>query len=370
MNKWFNVAVNPAYGDYVNEAVAPSKIAFSIGTLDVAWYGIFFTLGFVFAILLACVKLEKWYKVSSTPFYWFVFIGIPVSLLGARLWSFIIGDASTLLQSMDFFTAFFDFRTGGLAIQGGVLFTVIAACIYFPLVLKKPKYNVKTKIGETIYVKQVSMWVYADAIIPCILVGQIIGRWGNFMNQEVYGPVVLPENIHSMDWLRTFMPAVWKGMFITDGPNADGMFHQPFFLYESFINFIFFIVLYVGGEFIKQRKTGDLGIAYFFFYGLLRLCMEPFRDGTFKFSFSIITSALFIVFSILFLIANHLIIAKNRQFKFWEYVVDYSKYQTKLAFFKIEKIFKKNKDIKFNHTLKDKKEYYRKDTEMYFYNSL
>lgn len=356
---WFDQFAS--FNDYLGEAQAPSKIAFSIGSLDVAWYGILFTLGFIAAIGLACLKLEKWYKISSNPFYWFVFIGIPVSLLGARIWSFIIGDAAKLLENQNFFQAFFNFREGGLAIQGGVLFTVIAACIYFPLVLKKPQYHVKTKIGEQLYVKQVSMWVYADAIIPCILIGQVIGRWGNFTNQEVYGPEVLPENIHSMDWLRTFMPVVWRGMFI------NGHFYQPFFLYESMINFCFFIALYVGGEFIKQRKAGDLGITYFILYGLVRVCMEPFRTNDFQFSFSIVTSALFIVVGIIFLVLNHLIFSKIRNFKVLSYIYDIIfKRPTNYNDNKQSSI-QKNKLTKEKKTI-DKRKYYRTPEEIFFYN--
>lgn len=339
--------------------------AFKINDFEVKWYGILITLGFVFAIILACVKLEKWYKISSNPFYWFVFIGIPTSILGARIWSFVIGDASkNLSEGVNFISAFFDLRSGGLAIEGGVLFTVIAALIYFPLILKKPTYHVKTKIGKEFYVKQVSMWVYADAIVPCILVGQVIGRWGNFFNQEVYGPVATADQLA---WLKTLMPGVYNHMYI------DGAYHQPFFLYESFINFWFFIALYIGGEFTKKRKAGDLAIAYFICYGLLRTCMEPFRYSNFQFVTSIVMSALFFVVGIILLVLNHLIFSKHRDFKFWEFIW----YKT-TKFFKYDiKEFinsKKNIDtMNSNSNNKNKKinkepNFYRKASEIYYFN--
>ncbi|MDE5949820.1 MAG: prolipoprotein diacylglyceryl transferase, partial [Malacoplasma sp.] len=301
MNNFFSV---------IGMSLNIDKVAFKIGDLEIAWYGIFFTIGFILAIIFACVKLECWYKISCTPFYWFVFIGIPVSLLGARTWSFVIGDSQVPLGE-NFFSAFFNFRQGGLAIEGGVALTVIAAFIYFPLILKKPKYHVKTKIGKEFFVKQVSMWVYADAIVPCILVGQIIGRWGNFFNQEVYGPATTAEGLA---WLKNFMPGVYENMFI------DGSYREPFFLYESFFNFWFFIALYVGGEFIKKRKAGDLAIGYFICYGLLRTCMEPFRNANFMFVTSIVTSVLFLVFGIGLLVCNHLVFARHRDFKFFEFI--------------------------------------------------
>ncbi|WP_229502225.1 prolipoprotein diacylglyceryl transferase [Malacoplasma penetrans] len=339
--------------------------AFTIGSLEIKWYGIFITVGFVLAIILACVKLEKWYKISCNPFYWFVFIGIPVSLLGARIWSFIIGDASKSLATQNFFAAFFNFREGGLAIEGGVLLTVIAALIYFPLVLKKPQYNVKTKIGNEYYVKQVSMWVYADAIVPCILVGQIIGRWGNFFNQEVYGPIATEAELA---WLKTLMPGVYNNMFIT----TTGNLHHPFFLYESFINFWFFLAIYIGGEFIKKRKAGDLAIAYFICYGLLRSCMEPFRYSDYQFATSIVMSVLFALFGIILLVCNHLVFSKHRDFKFWEFII----YKTKKFFKQDIKEFldsKRNADNlkvqkQINKNITKEPNFYRKPSEIFYYN--
>lgn len=378
--------------NYIYNAASSSvpdiSTAFTINGFEIKWYGILMALGFVAAILLACLKLEKWYKISCNPFYCFVFIGIPVSILGARIWSFAIGDASKLIaEKGNVIEAFFDFRQGGLAIEGGVMLTVVAALIYFPLILKKPKYHVKTKIGDEVFVKQVSMWVYADAIVPCILVGQIIGRWGNFFNHEVYGPATSPE---SLTWLKILMPGVYEHMLMD-----DGSYHQPFFLYESFVNFWFFIGIYIGGEFIKQRKAGDLAIAYFICYGLLRACMEPFRYSEYHFPLSVVTSILFVVIGIALLIFNHLYLAKHRDFMFTAFFTYKAKcyYKNTIEFLKkgysnfvnvnkqrINKI--KNKDNQENNkvikevnkpktNLKEKiKEpnFYRKPNEIFYYN--
>lgn len=291
--------------NFLLNATSSLSVAFKIGTLEVKWYGILITIGFICAIALAATKLRFWYKVPVDPFIYFCFIGIPVSILGGRLWSFIIGDAGK--NGGNFFVDFWDFRTGGLAIQGAILFTVLAACIWFPLILKSPKYQVKThdEKGES-YVRQVSMWVYADAIIPCILVGQIIGRWGNYFNQELYGAAISEQQLM---WLKNVMPKVFENMLI------NGSYRQPLFLYESFANFWVFLIIYVGFEFIPFRKAGDIGISYFFFYGVVRLSMEPFRDSQFQFITSIVTSILFIVFSIALIVINHLVLCKYRDKK-------------------------------------------------------
>lgn len=345
----------------------PPKIAFSIGTFSVAWYGIFIFIGFLLAIIFASVKLSKWYKVSYDPFFYFTLIGIPVSILGARLWSFIIGDASVPINS-NFFIAFWDFQSGGMAIQGGVLFTVIAALIWFPLILKKPKYQVKTKIGNDFFVKQVSMWVYADAIIPCILIGQIIGRWGNFFNQEVYGDLVVDPEV-SMAWLKTVMPDVYYGMFIDGNPNN---FHQPLFLYESFFNFWIFIFLFIGCEFIKFRKAGDIAILYFVLYGILRLTMEPLRSSNFFFVTSIVTSSLYLGIGLLILILNHFLFVKIRSQKVFYriYVVFRFNWLKFASHFSKDIAYKlQNVDPNFDkYGMMKKPNFIREDVEMLYYN--
>lgn len=352
--------MNDILNSILNAAYTPAdRVAFKIGELEVAWYGIFITIGFIFAILFASLKLRFWYKVSYDPFLYFCLIGIPVSLLGGRLWSFIIGDAGK--GGGNFFIEFWNFRQGGLAIQGAIVATVLAACIWFPLILRKPTYHVKTMDDKgNSYVRQVSMWVYADAIVPCILVGQIIGRWGNFFNQEVYGGLVEHPEV-TMKWLKVLMPGVYDWMFV------NGNFHHPLFLYESFFNFFIFIFIYVGCEFIKFRKCGDLAMLYFLLYGILRLCMEPLRNDEFKFVTSIVTSVLYIAFAIALLILNHLVISKHRNIKVLWMIYVKTKYH---CFIKFKRTVKSNIPLQQNYGYYKKISFERKPEEMLFYNGL
>lgn len=350
--------MNSVLNNILNVWNPSDRIAFKLGELEVAWYGIFITIGFIFAILFASLKLKFWYKVSYDPFLYFCLIGIPVSILGGRLWSFIIGDAGK--NGGNFFIEFWNFRSGGLAIQGAIVATVIAACIWFPIILRKPSYQVKTMNdnGQT-YVKQVSMWVYADAIVPCILVGQIIGRWGNFFNQELYGGMILNEE--SMTWLKVVMPGVYDWM------KVDGILRHPLFLYESFFNFFIFIFIYVGCEFIKFRKCGDLAMMYFLMYGILRLCMEPFRDQQYKFVASIVTSVLYIAGSISLLILNHLVISRNREYKLLEMIFIKTRYYCYLRF---KKTVRANPLLQENYGCMKKVSFLRTPEEMLYYNGL
>ncbi|MDR2823115.1 MAG: prolipoprotein diacylglyceryl transferase, partial [Mycoplasmataceae bacterium] len=117
-----------------------SEIAFFLGSFGVRWYSIFIFLGFMMAILIGVMKLWKLYKAPIEPFYWFCLMGIPTAILGARIWSCMLGDAK--------WTSFFDFASGGLAVEGGVVLTVLLACWWFPFILKKPKYQIRDRLGK------------------------------------------------------------------------------------------------------------------------------------------------------------------------------------------------------------------------------
>ena len=282
------------------------RVAFYIGSLPIMWYGIFVTIGFILAIALAVVKLSAWYKSKTDPFFYFFLIGIPVAILGARFWSCCIGDCK--------WPQFFDFSTGGLAIQGGVVFTVIAALIFFPLILKSNKYKVrdiKTDPSDP-QVRQISMWVYFEAVVPCILIGQILGRWGNYFNQEVFGQIITGDTSY-MAWLRDHLPYMYVSGI------QGGVYVQPLFLYESCVNIVGLIFIYVAMEFMPNIKAGTIGATYFLWYGTVRMIMEPFRYSEpgymFSYAGTYVIDALWITAALAIIILNQVnVIPKTRKY--------------------------------------------------------
>ena len=285
-----------------------SNVAFKIGSLSIDWYGIFVTIGFVLAIVLAVLKLKLWYKVKTDPFYYYCLMGIPMAIIGARFWSCCIGDAS--------WSNFFLFWTGGLAIQGGVIADILLALWWFPFILKKPNYRVRDTLllPEQPAVRQVSMWVYADAIIPCILIGQIVGRWGNYFNQEVYGTIITPTDGNM--WFLNFMSKVLPYMYV----KSYGAYVQPLFLYEGMINFVGLIFLYVCMEFIPKIKSGTIGMSYFLWYGIVRISLEPLRNQQYSFGNTYIMTGIWIGLAAIAILLNQLsVIPKTRKYrcKFW-----------------------------------------------------
>ncbi len=114
-----------------------------------------------------------------------------------------------------------------------------------------------------------------DIILPAFFIGQAIGRWGNFVNHEVYGHVVSGD---SLNWLPSFIK---DGMYIQEGKGMVAEYRSPLFLYESFADAIGFIILILIFKTNKYWKEGTLGLGYMTLYGLFRGCFELLRDKDF-----------------------------------------------------------------------------------------
>lgn len=297
-------------------------IAFEIAGLEVRWYAILSILGYLVAICIFMFSIWKRYKVNVDVGFYYIFVAIPSILLGARAWSFIIGDAKG---------SFFAIgpNAGGLAVEGGVIFGVIAALIYFPIILHFPKYHSRVVIDGKVYIQKPSLWIYADAIVPTILIGQAIGRWGNFFNGEIYGQPVSEE---SLSWLKLLMPGVFNHMH-----DSSGIYYQPLFLYESFMNIIAFIIIYGLLPQIKKVRIGVITGLYCVSYGIIRLIMEPLRSSQFEFMGTYITTAILLFVGINIVIYCQFIAYKLRDYKWYLFFKSYMQYKlhnstTKITF--------------------------------------
>ncbi|WEK83288.1 MAG: prolipoprotein diacylglyceryl transferase [Mycoplasma sp.] len=255
---------------------------------NIRWYGFLIAIGFVIGIICIMIKLMKFYRLNTDPFYYYCLMVIPWSIFCGMFWSACIGDRK--------WSSFFDFTHGGLAIQGAVFGAVLLGIIYFPLVLKRPKFQVRDTFGEKPVIRRVSTWVYADAIVPALLIGQVIGRWGNYMNQEVYGSVVTNHSFQV--WLSTHLPYMY----------INGNYYQPLFLYESCANIVGFILIFIVLEFTPKIKAGTIACSYFLWYGILRIIFEPLRyhdeSKTFTFLGTYIMDSLWITFSLALIVLN------------------------------------------------------------------
>lgn len=171
------------------------------------------------AIAILLVIFCSWYKmyrrnIPTRTLEGAILIIVPCGLLGARLW-YVLNHTDMVKSFIDVVAVW----QGGLAIQGGVTTGLIIGLIIF--------YRASLKY-------HISMWVYLDCILPNILLGQAIGRWGNFFNQEVLG------------W-NTGQPFSWLPAFINDHlhypDDPVAVYRQPLFLYESICSLFGWVIL-------------------------------------------------------------------------------------------------------------------------------
>ena len=143
----------------------------------------------------------------------------------------------------------------------------------------------------------ISWKVNIDMALPAILLGQVIGRWGNFANHQVFGDIV---SGNSLNWLPSF---VKNNMYIKTTDGFIG-YRNPLFLYESFANAISFVLILTIIKYNKKFQPGTQGAAFLVLYGIIRSTMELLRDPLFQmnwgsFHTSFCAAIIFIIFGIL-----------------------------------------------------------------------
>lgn len=247
------------FGDWEFTA---SSTAFHVGGKAIYWYGILIALGVVLALWFCMTQKEK-YGITEDDLLDAVLWGVPLSVVGARVY-YVIFYLDLFKKSDGSFdwgsaVAIWD---GGLAIYGAVI-----AAILVGVVLCRKK---GMKLGAL-----------TDLVVMGFLIGQTVGRWGNFMNREAHGAVT-----------EAFLK-----MGLQDAAGVVTYYH-PTFLYESVWNLIGFIGLHL---FSKKRKfDGEIFLLYVAWYGLGRAWIEGLRtDSLYLFSTGIRVSQLVAALSFL-----------------------------------------------------------------------
>ncbi|MGL5268189.1 MAG: prolipoprotein diacylglyceryl transferase [Spiroplasma sp.] len=190
-------------------------------------YSVLMAIAILVVIFCSWLKMHR-RNIPTKTLEGAILIIVPCGLLGARIW-YVLNHTETIRSVIDIIAVW----KGGIAIQGGVVTGLIVGFIIF--------YRASLKY-------QISMWVYLDCILPNILLGQAIGRWGNFFNQEVLGW----DNGQPFKWLPT-----WINAHLHYPNDSVEIYRQPLFLYES-ICCLFgwvilnFVVLKVGFWFSKK----------------------------------------------------------------------------------------------------------------------
>ncbi len=209
-----------------------NPIAFSVFGLDIGWYGIIIATGMLLGVVIAS-KRAKAVGLQEDTIIDLCLYAVPSAILGARLYYVAFSWDYYSKHPMDILK----FRQGGLAIHGGIIAGVLVGYIFCR-------------------VKKLGFWQLADICAPSLILGQAIGRWGNYVNQEAHGgPTNLP----------------W-------GIEVNGVKVHPTFLYESLWNFaVFFLLLYIDK---KKKFEGQIFIYYLILYSVARFFIEGLRTDS------------------------------------------------------------------------------------------
>ena len=248
-----------------------NRVAISIGNINIYWYSIFVLVAMVVASLLIIREAKK-NKINEEEILDFLFWGLIIGIIGARVY-YVIFNFDYYKNNIG---EIFAIWNGGLAIHGGILAALVFTIIYS----KKKKLNILK---------------LTDIVAVGLIIGQAIGRWGNFFNGEAYGMVTTLTNLKNIHLPK----------FIIDGMYIEGSYREPLFLYESISCVIGFIIIILIRKFYKKLKLGQLTSIYLIWYGITRLIIERFRSDSLmlgSLKVAQIISILFILSGIIILI--------------------------------------------------------------------
>ena len=223
-----------------------SRVAISIGNFHIYWYSIFVLLAMIVASFLI-IRESKRNNIKEDEILDFLFWGLIIGIAGARIYYVIFNFKYYITNPLEIFAVW----NGGLAIHGGILAALIFTIIYS----KKKKIN---------------LLKLTDICVVGLIIGQAIGRWGNFFNGEAFGKITTLTSLQNLHIPK----------FIIDGMFIEGSYREPLFLYESISCLLGFIVLLLIRKLYKKLKLGQLTSIYLIWYGITRIIIEYFRSDS------------------------------------------------------------------------------------------
>ena len=219
-----------------------TRDALILGNFSLRYYGVLIALGVLLGVLLA-IRREKRLGLKKDTTIDLALVCVPCALVGARLYYVAFSwDAYK-----DNLWKIFSVREGGMAIYGAVLAGILATWVFSR-------------------VRKIPFLSLADLAAPSLALGQAIGRWGNFINQEAYGYAV---NNPALEW---FPLCVYI--------EADGMWHLATFFYESVWCFGIVVFLLCMERRGHLKRRGDVFLWYLLLYGAERAVVEGLRTDS------------------------------------------------------------------------------------------
>lgn len=237
-----------------HSAIEPlNRVFLQLGPITIYWYAVFIMSGVALGLYLA-IREGKRMGIKPDFFYDLVTYGLPISIIGARIYY--------VLFSWDYYSAhpedIIKIWQGGIAIHGAI----IASFIFGYFFCKK---------------RNILLWLITDIAAVSFLIAQAIGRWGNFMNQEAHGDIVPGA---TLDAQREFLQSLFIPDFIVNNMYIDGAYYHPTFLYESLWNFIGFLIAIFILRKLSQILVGEIAAFYAIWYSLGRYFVEGMRTDS------------------------------------------------------------------------------------------
>ncbi len=230
--------------------------AFAIGDFAVYWYGVIITMGIIFAFLYTAFR-GKYENVDFDHVLdvalWTVISGV----VGARLYYVLTSLDSYIPKPFDlieFLGNVVNLRKGGLAIYGGIIGGALA-------------------ILAVTLIKKINPLKFMDMTAPGVMIGQLMGRWGNFFNGEAFGGIV--EEGHPLYFMRM---GLISSNTVSDFGTHEMVYVHPTFLYESLWNLCGFIL--INCLYKKKKFNGQILCMYLSWYGFGRMFIEGLRTDS------------------------------------------------------------------------------------------
>ena len=223
-----------------------SPVAFTIGNIEIRWYSIFIAISVLIAYIMIMSECSR-FKIKKEFAFNMIFWTLIFGIIGARLYYVLFNLSYYKTNPLEILMIW----KGGLAIHGGLIFGLVTLIIYCK------KYNMR--VGKML-----------DIVVVPLILGQALGRWGNFFNSEAYGSIV---DYHTLANIK-IIP-----QFVIDNMYINGSYHLPMFYFESLWCLLGFIILLI----LRRRKyikEGQIFGFYLIWYGIARSIIEIFRTDS------------------------------------------------------------------------------------------
>ncbi|MEC0665405.1 prolipoprotein diacylglyceryl transferase [Priestia flexa] len=220
------------------------RVFLELGPLTIYWYGVIIGAGVLLALYIATKESTK-RGLPKDTFIDLVLFAVPIAIICARIY-YVAFEWDYYSQHLNEIPQIWK---GGIAIHGGLIGAILTGIVFSR-------------------VKKISFWKLADIAAPSIILGQAIGRWGNFMNQEAHGGEVS----------RAFLEGLHLPEFIINQMYINGTYYHPTFLYESLWNLAGFALL-IALRRVNLRR-GELFLTYVIWYSIGRYFIEGMRTDS------------------------------------------------------------------------------------------